>query len=221
MIIFCELLVRYNATRLFLDIFPLQNGEVQNADADNHLQQQFDTIDSLLDDEDIKIRALAIDGVARIVANYWDSIPFETVKSLLGKVGLRAFDCSSSHVRVAAINSFSYLTSQQINSHPLMKSYLPKLSNLIHDKVEAVRLAMVNLLLVIRPIRNIHFYDIVKVDDLILRLENDSSQMHSKLTSLLLLSYLPLDKGASEVSRRVLALVKQSSLASSHFFEHV
>lgn len=54
-------------------------------------------------------------------------------------------------------------------SHALMKTVLPQLAVLIHDKSESVRAAFVDLLLVVKDLRAINCFDIVSVDVLLTR----------------------------------------------------
>jgi len=47
------------------------------------------------------------------------------------------------------------------DSHGLLRSVMPFMKNMIHDNTERVRLAMVKLLLKVKTIRGLKFYEIV------------------------------------------------------------
>lgn len=63
----------------------------------------------------------------------------------------------------------------------------------MHDKNPAVRLALVKLLVRVSSIRNIHFYEIVPIEELHQRLVLDQNRpaIMTQLSSLLLRSYFP------------------------------
>lgn len=96
-------------------------------------------------------------------------------------------------MRVAVIEGLQYLLDNHL-SHPILKALLPKLSPMIHDTAERVRIAFVDLLTYVRSIKLIKFYEIIPVEELLLRLSVDTPPVCKKLTSLLLNSYLPHTK---------------------------
>ena len=73
-----------------------------------------------------------------------------------------ASDASSSAVRAAAVNAVTILL-EEGKTHAVLRSLLPSVGNLIHDKVQKVRLAVVHMLLVIKRLRGIKYYNVVRV----------------------------------------------------------
>ncbi|RHY60118.1 hypothetical protein DYB38_013369 [Aphanomyces astaci] len=75
---------------------------------------------------------------------------------------------------------------------------LAKLAPYLNDKQETVRAAFCRLLVRIKSIRNMHFYDIAPVDSCLLRLVMDAARpsVAKPITNLFLRSYFPqLDMG--------------------------
>ncbi|CAK4694915.1 unnamed protein product [Aphanomyces euteiches] len=101
-------------------------------------------------------------------------------------------DVSATAVRVAVLQGLTLVLDNHL-SHPVLKSLLPKLSPYLHDKQESVRAAFCQLLVRIKSIRNMHFYDIAPVDQCLNRLVLDSSRnaVVKPLTNLFLRSYFP------------------------------
>jgi hypothetical protein len=97
-------------------------------------------------------------------------------------------------VRLAAIKGFSDMIDQPLAVSTLAVA-LPLLRNSLHDKSEKVRLASVELLLKVKDIRGIHFYDIVPKEHIFARLAEDAGnkQISLQLSSLLLNSFFPSD----------------------------
>lgn len=79
------------------------------------------------------------------------------------------------------------------------------------------------LLVRIKSIRNIHFYDVVSVDDLLNRLiqDRDCPIVRKQLISLFLNSYFPQGVGGSSQVARSLALIKKNPEAAMVFYGSV
>jgi condensin-2 complex subunit G2 len=161
-------------------------------------------------DESVAVRCIAVTGVCRVLGVYWELIPEHTIRVLLAHVvNDLAHDSSSSNVRAAVVEGLRYLLDNHL-SHPVLKgnsnnvcvshnilALLPTLSTLLHDNAEKVRSEFVTLLASIKPIKSIKFYDISPVDHLLARLAIDPA-LAQKITELLLNSYFPHTKEASE-----------------------
>ena len=91
-------------------------------------------------------------------------------------VAEHASDSSSSAVRAAAVNSISLLLEAE-ESHAVLRALLPSIGNLIHDKVERVRLATVKLLLQVKKIKSIKYYHVVPVEHLQARLAEEGETL--------------------------------------------
>lgn len=164
-------IVRRNAASLFVDTFPLQDPENSMEDTDALLQKQFDQLMDLLADKDFNVRTIGVQGVCRVLGIYWELLPAATIKVMLDRlVNDLAFDSSSTMVRVAVMNGMVFVLENHL-SHPLLKVKLPLLAPLIHDRAPQVQLALLDILLYVKKIRSIRFFDIVSVDQLLARLE--------------------------------------------------
>ncbi|KAL8008098.1 hypothetical protein Plhal703r1_c03g0019911 [Plasmopara halstedii] len=98
-----------------------------------------------------------------------------------------------------------------------------QLAPLINDRNEKVRADFGALLIRVKSIRNLHFYDIVPVNDLLYRMveDRDSPLACKQLVSLFLNSYFPQSVGGSSQVARCLALVKKNPEAAMVFYANV
>ena len=202
---------------LFIDAFPLQKHDAPRAELEAVLQRQFDALAKLLVDPEPTVRVVGVHGVCRVLGVFWELIPAATTKSLLTQLVTKlAYDvrtawrvgaCSchrcchltwiveqtrSTAVRAAVFQGLEYVLDNAL-SYPVMKMVLPALSQSIHDRSERVRKAVVSMLLAVLRIRDIHFADIVSVDNLLARLVLDSEchTIASGITQLLQPSFMP------------------------------
>jgi condensin-2 complex subunit G2 len=108
-------------------------------------------------------------------------------------------------------------------SHLYLKKILPKVGNTIHDVNENVRLACVDLLAAVKVVRSIHYWEIVPLDELFLRLEVDPKQsVTNKIASLLHNSFFPVKDDPKDENKieRALYIVKKNRGAARRFYEH-
>ena len=130
-------------------------------------------------------------------------------------------------------------------SHGVLRPLLPLLGDLIHDRVERVRLATVKLLLKLKKIRGFKYYHTVPSNHLLSRLamegENDSigvgvgagvggnakkkkdpvGPVASALTDLLSNSYFPQGVKGSEQMRRTLLFLEHHPKAARVFYSNI
>ena len=157
---------------------------------------------------------------------------------LLGIVSEHASDATSSAVRVGAVNAIKQLLDAP-QSHGVLREILPAIGNLIHDKVEKVRLAVVQLLMKIKTIPNIKYYHIVPLEHLTARFIEEAKVRHpskslvaAALTSLMVNSYFPehsnaisagtaITEPSSEPIRRALQFCTDEPEAAIVFYSHV
>ena len=136
-----------------------------------------------------------------------------------------ASDASSAAVRAAAIHAVTLLL-EAPQSHAVLRPLLPSLGNLIHDKVEKVRLAVARLLLRIKKIPGIKYYHIVPVEHLAARLadegrRNPTSAVASALTLLMVNSYFPSQATAEVQIQRTLAFLQTEPTAAAVFYANL
>lgn len=109
---------------------------------------------------------------------------------------------------------------QAPESHAVLRPLLPSLGNLIHDKVERVRVAAVGLLSAIKKTPGIKYYHVVPVEHLTSRLTADPhNAVASGITALLLNSYFP--SCGSEQITRCLKFLTNDPAAAAVFYNHV
>jgi condensin-2 complex subunit G2 len=112
-------------------------------------------------------------------------------------VAKHASDASSAAVRAGAVIGITKII-ENPQSHAVLRELLPNIGNLIHDKSEKVRLAVVRLLWHVKESKaGIKFFHIVPPDHLMARLAAETPTNNAvalSLTSLLLKSYFPQNK---------------------------
>ncbi|KAG7386769.1 hypothetical protein PHYPSEUDO_015277 [Phytophthora pseudosyringae] len=215
--------VRRQATILLFDNFPLRDPAFNNEMMDLTLQKQFDTFEELLGDSHPALRVAAIEGVSKVLSVYWELLPAETIRCFISKLVVDLVnDVSSTSVRAAVFEGIQFILDNH-NSHSILKPLLPMLAPLINDRNEKVRAEFGALLVRIKSIRNLHFYDVVPVNDLLCRMVMDrgSPLACKQLVSLFLNSYFPQSVGGSSQVARCLALVRKNPEAAMVFYANV
>ncbi|KAL4154996.1 hypothetical protein PRNP1_007110 [Phytophthora ramorum] len=215
--------VRRQATILLFDNFPLRDPAFNNETMDLTLQKQFDTFEELLGDSHPALRVAAIEGVSKVLSVYWELLPAETIRCFISKLVVDLVnDAASSSVRAAVFEGIQFILDNH-NSHSILKPLLPMLAPLINDRNEKVRAEFGALLVRIKSIRNLHFYDVVPVNDLLCRMvmDRDSPLACKQLVSLFLNSYFPQSVGGSSQVARCLALVRKNPEAAMVFYASV
>jgi len=212
--------VRFRATRILARAFPLQDPEASVATADENLQKQFTTMETLLSDKSPVVRVSAVQGVSRMLSVYWEVIPKKATVSLLSNLVAKLLhDASSAEVRVSAINGIELISENPL-SHGALGDILRHVSPFIHDESRKVRNALVKLLVRVKSIRSIKFYDVVPVDHLLERLAVDA-HLAGKLTKLLQESFYPQGVAGSQQLARSLALLESHPDAAFVFFANI
>ncbi|CAK4082299.1 unnamed protein product [Aphanomyces euteiches] len=208
---------------IFINInFHHRHPSASKEETDLIMQKQFDVMIQLVQDSAPAIRVVAVHGMSKVLSLYWELVPHEYIQQFLFWLFEMVQDVSATAVRVAVLQGLTLVLDNHL-SHSVLKSLLPKLSPYLHDKQESVRAAFCQLLVRIKSIRNMHFYDIAPVDQCLNRLVLDSSRnaVVKPLTNLFLRSYFP--QGVSESSQvaRTLSLIEEHEPASRVFYRHV
>ncbi|WCJ31403.1 ARM repeat superfamily protein [Euphorbia peplus] len=211
--------VRLNALHLLLDLFPLEDPDATKEVKDTLLEKQFFLLEKLLMDECPDVRVVAVEGCCRVLYLFWEIIPPATITKLLTKI----FDDMSldicHEVRLSTLNGIAYLLGNP-QSHEILKVLLPRLGHLMLDSVISIRVAVLDLLLLIRDIRAFQFNKVVGLDVLLSSLLNDQSQVAKKITKLLMPSYFPSKVSTEEACNRCITLIKRSPMAGARFCEY-
>ncbi|KAL0041759.1 hypothetical protein WJX79_003625 [Trebouxia sp. C0005] len=183
--------VRNNALQLLIDAFPLQDTSASAEESDELLQRQFEGLSKGLQDDAPAVRITAASGICALLNTYWELMPAGItaayLKHLTDEV---AYDSSSPGVRLAAVQGLTGLVDNPL-AQPLLKVVLPKLGPLLHDAALKVRVALADLLLTVMRVRELHFVDIVDVEQLLDVMGQDVPQVAERVQRLLLPSYFP------------------------------
>ena len=138
-----------------------------------------------------------------------------------------ASDASSAVVRAGALDAVTILL-EAPQSIAVLRDLLPSLGNLIHDKVEKVRLAAVRMLLRIKNVPNIKYYHVVGLDHLNARLAeegktNPTNSVASALTGLMVNSYCPVGPKVdpAEQIRRAINFLTEDPDAAVVFYANL
>uniref|UniRef100_A0A0D3FLA8 Uncharacterized protein n=1 Tax=Oryza barthii TaxID=65489 RepID=A0A0D3FLA8_9ORYZ len=210
--------VRHNSLHLLLDLFPLEDPDVTKDVNDPLLEKQYFLLDKLLMDDCPEIRTVAIEGLCRILNQFWEVIPSLTISKFLSKIVDDMSKDSCTEVRVSTINGLIYLLDNP-QSHEILKVLLPRLSDMVSDPALSVRSSAVDLLLAIRDLRSFQFNKVVGLGTLLSSLSNDHPRVAQKITKLLIPSYFPTKLPLKEACARCIALIKRSPTAGARFCE--
>lgn len=211
--------VRHNALHLLLDLFPLEDPDVTKDVNDPLLEKQFFLLDKLLTDDCPEIRAVAVEGLCRILNQFWEVIPSPTISKFLRKIVDNTSKDSCNDVRLSTLNGLIYLLDNP-QSHDVLKVLLPRLSDIVSDTALSVRAAAVDLLLAIRDLRSFQYNKVVGLGTLLSSLADDHPRVARKITKLLIPSYFPSKLSLKEACARCIALIKRSPTAGARFCEY-
>jgi predicted house-cleaning noncanonical NTP pyrophosphatase (MazG superfamily) len=213
--------VRKNASAILVDSFPLLNPDHNKEETTTNLEKQFALLNGMLMDDYPTIRCIAVEGICKVLCVYWEIVPpeqrFDWLKTLVNDMSQ---DSSSPSVRASVLGGLTYLLDNHM-AQTILKDLLKALGWMIHDSSKMVRSAFLDLLIKIRNLRSIHFYDVVNVDDLLTHLACDPDDIGKKIADLLLSSFCPSDKPASEQMSRCLDFIKANSVAAKKFYSYV
>lgn len=210
--------VRQNTLFLLLDMFPLQDPDMNKEGNDLLLEKQFYLLDKLLTDECPAIRVVAVEGSCRVLHLFWEIITPSTITKFLAKIFDDMTKDTSKEVRLATLDGIIFLLGNP-QSHEVLRVLLPRAGHLVSDASLSVRAAAVDLLLLISGIRNFQFHKVAPLDVLLLTLENDQSLVARKITKLLMPSYFPSTAVSAEACKRCVTLIKRSPKAGARFCE--
>lgn len=223
-------LVRRNAVVILADSFPIHDPEMSNAELETMLDEQSGKLFMLLEDPAPLVRVSAVEGLCRVLGLLWDLVPPAVAKKMVHVMtGTLAFDKTSANVRAAVCGGLRFMLSNH-QTHPLLSVALPRLGNMVHDKVERVRVCFLNLLIELKAKRIVsaRYFDIVPLEELLQRLLVESPAITTKIMQLLVSSFFPLarkNKTRSEIAesqiRACLEMIRQNPASAQAFYENV
>ncbi|KAI0565830.1 Armadillo-like helical domain containing protein [Gracilaria domingensis] len=223
-------IVRRNAVTILADAFPIHDpGDLREAVA-NSTNLQCSKLLDLLEDPSPIVRKATVEGTCKVLGLYWDLVPLASAKRMIDIMVLKlAFDASAAQVRLAAFKGLAFIFENHLTQELLSKA-LPKLKGLIHDRVERVRLSFLDLLISVKRKRlaGMRYFDIVPVEDLLRRLPRESASVATKIMTLIVPSYFPVEKKgktpeevAQSRKRACLSMLGTSREAACYFYKHI
>jgi condensin-2 complex subunit G2 len=221
-------LVRVNASSALSKTFPLRDPNAGKLHLKEVHVKTIDSLLSLLRDEDHKVRVAGCDATIQILGFWWDSLSSTHIRALLNEIVMKhANDATSSAVRAQAVNGISQLLDAKA-SHGVLRALLPYLGDLIHDRVEKVRLATARLLIKLKTTKNFKFFHTVPKEHLLARLAAEgegvkvpTGPLAFALSDLLSNSYYPKKAEVSEVVRRTVGFLEENPKAARVFYSNV
>eukprot|EP00049_Salpingoeca_infusionum_P011262 m.193774 g.193774 ORF g.193774 m.193774 type:complete len:1167 (-) comp14884_c2_seq1:264-3764(-) len=215
--------VRANASCLLIKAFPLQDSEANRAANDALMQKQFDAVLAMLDDASPMVRCIGVEGVCRILTTYWELMPSAVTAAMLEKLFNQcARDAASIAVRTSVLKGVAFLLDNPL-AQGTLKPMLSALSPMLFDSARSVRSAFLDLLLTVKGIKDIKFYDVTQLDHLLTALEMAHPKLAVKLVQLLRPSYFPLKSKSTDEDRlsRCVSFVSDHRGAARVFYHYL
>lgn len=139
----------------------MEDPEATKEEKDKLLDKQFYLLEKLMSDECPDVRSVAVEGLCRVFYLFWEVIPSPTITKVITKIFNDMAHESCSEVRLSTVNGITYLLANP-QSHGILKVLLPRLGHLMLDSVTSVRVAMVDLLLLLRDVRTFQFNTVMR-----------------------------------------------------------
>lgn len=137
-------------------MFPLEDPDATKEEKDTLLDKQFFLLERLLMDDCPEVRTIAVEGCCRVLHLFWEIIPSPIITKILTKIFNDMSHDVCNEVRLSTLNGITYLLGNP-HSHGILKVLLPRLGHLMMDHVLAVRVAVADLLLHLKDVRNFQF----------------------------------------------------------------
>jgi hypothetical protein len=220
-------LVRRNAVTILADSFPIHDPSMSIVDLESTLDDQCQKVSMLLEDPVPLVRVAAVEGICRVLGLLWEIVPSSTARRIIDLLsGTLIFDKTSAQVRAAVCEGLRFMLDNHLTHH-ILSVALPRFKNVVHDRVERVRIAFLDLLLELKGKRIVsaRFFDIVPIHELLHRLSVDNPAVSNRIMQLLVSSYFPLerrnktpDQIATSQVRACLDILKQGEKTSNRFY---
>ena len=161
-----------------------------------------------MQDEVVDVRVAAIHGVANILARFWTIFATDDIeKFMIILIKHLANDMASPKVRIAVVKGMIHLVQNCPRAHGYLKKILPKLQDLLFDSNESVKLSLIDLLISVKSIKTIQFWQICPLENILDRLMKDKKSVSAKITQLLFNSFFPLDQDDEAKLERCVFLI--------------
>lgn len=163
-------LVRLNAMRIFLRVYPLIDETLPTKQYEVALTRQVGLLLRFPKDRCAAVRAAAVENIMSLLRHAYPTVPREAVKELLNFFAtVSARDATSLSSRLQTVEGFLRLLGAAA-SQPLAIGYIQQLTPLLSDPHPEVRLAFVRLLRTAAFVPDFHYAQIVSTATLMNRL---------------------------------------------------
>ncbi|KAL3807192.1 hypothetical protein ACHAXA_008904 [Cyclostephanos tholiformis] len=221
--------VRTRACAVLADTFPLRDPRAGDESTEAVVDRSVGALVKSMKDEVPCVRVAGSAATARILGCFWAMIPIAHIRTLLNHiVAIHASDASSPAVRAAAVDAVAILLENNM-THAVLRPLLPSIGNLIHDKSDKVRLAVVNMLLLVKKIRGMKYYHVVPANHLLARLADEGHGRNDPrgpvaraLSDLLSNSFFPTGSKTTmtDIVNRTIRLLTDSPKAAVVFYRN-
>ncbi|KAK8763261.1 hypothetical protein V5799_034130 [Amblyomma americanum] len=178
--------IRHSAAKIFFDLFPLVESTQHNHQQE--LVEQFKLMHKLLGDACPDVRVVAVEGVLRVLTDFYEITPIHERKALVKDlISKNAKDMNSMESRILVNKGLSYMAGNR-KAHTLLKTLIAKNKECLED-VCLVKMSYVSLLLVAQRIPGFKFWDVVEPKELLPLMADDKPQLSLQLAKLLCNSY--------------------------------
>lgn len=220
--------VRRNAVAILCSAYPIHDPNASRQQLEAGIHTQTDKLIALLEDPQPLVRIATVHGVCRILANLVAIVPQQKATKMVDIITSKcACDSSSAAVRIASFQGLKLMLENH-ETYPLLSMALPRLRPFIHDNVERVRIAILELLVKLKSkhIAKLSYLSVVPLDQILLRLPVDSPPVVSLIMQLIVTSYFPVekrDKSQAEIAksqfRACIAMLRDSPRAAETFYK--
>ncbi|KAK4291676.1 hypothetical protein Pmani_035511 [Petrolisthes manimaculis] len=213
-------LVRMNTIGLLCDAFPLSDATMTKEERSDLMERQYQAIVTLLTDPCHLVRITAVKGTFSVLSYYWLMLPSHIIKKIFQKlISELIHDASSSEVRMQVVKGLTYLLDSR-DAVTFLMGVLPRVGEAFDDPSTNVRVAFIKLLLKVKATKFMRYWDIVSVEHLLHRLEEDRPVICQLLTQLLLNSFHPIHLDDQQLVQRSLVLMEENRAASRRFYQY-
>jgi len=208
---------RSNALLLLFDVFPLRDEKFDPGEQENYLRKQIKAIEGLLADPNPQTRCLAISCSFSLLSLYWDLISPMASGILNIAFSLSTLTDKLDDIRDAVIKGVIVLLQCPTANDFLVKN-LHKISPMINDPSEKIRVAFADMLLKIKETDGIMFWHVCNVPDIWTQIHMDKTSVSKRLCKLLISSYMPADKPDTQLVRRCIHFFKTNPTSARKFY---
>ncbi|XP_076051918.1 condensin-2 complex subunit G2-like isoform X2 [Oratosquilla oratoria] len=214
--------VRMNAGALLCDLFPLC-GPKENLQQEKSelMDRQMNLLLDLLLDPNHLVRCTMIQGVCSILQHYWIVLPSWFIKDTFQKLLSHLLvDASSAKVRSCVIKGVTQVLECAAAS-VFMKEVLPRMKDSFDDVDQGVRVDFVKLLLRVKTLKLIRYWEVVPMEHILHRLEVDCPAVCKVIVDLIFNSFHPTQRDDQEILHRCIALIRENRAASRSFYSYI